>query len=73
MASKEEIRAGHRAGRAALTPTGLTNAGAGIARHGLAWWQIDTSYYIIRLMELVGLAWRVRVPTPDVLEAKRAR
>ena len=37
MASKEEIRAGHRAGRAALTPAGLASAGAGIARHGLAW------------------------------------
>ena len=37
MASKEEIRAGHRARRAALTRTGLEIAGAGIARHGLAW------------------------------------
>ena len=37
MASKEEIRAGHRAGRAALTQSGLSNAGADIARHGLAW------------------------------------
>ncbi|MDZ4091612.1 MAG: 5-formyltetrahydrofolate cyclo-ligase [Arthrobacter sp.] len=37
MASKEEIRASHRAGRAALTPAGLESAGAGIARHGLAW------------------------------------
>src|SRR6187431_2796944 len=37
MASKEEIRAGHRAGRAALTQSGLQTAGAGIALHGLAW------------------------------------
>ena len=37
MASKEEIRAAHRAGRAALTHAGLSSAGAGIARHGLAW------------------------------------
>ena len=37
MASKEEIRAGHRAGRAALTHAGRSNAGAGIARHGLVW------------------------------------
>ncbi|MGP4031496.1 5-formyltetrahydrofolate cyclo-ligase [Pseudarthrobacter sp. 1C304] len=37
MASKEEIRSGHRAGRAALTRAGLDSAGAGIARHGLAW------------------------------------
>ena len=37
MATKEEIRAGHRAGRAALTRAGLESAGAAIARHGLAW------------------------------------
>lgn len=37
MASKEDIRAGHRAGRAALTHAGRSNAGAGIARHGLVW------------------------------------
>jgi len=33
------------------------------ARHGLAWWQFDLSWLIIRGMELVGLAWNVRVPT----------
>ena len=32
------------------------------ARHGLRWWQIDLSYYVIRLLALVGLAWKVRVP-----------
>lgn len=37
MASKEEIRASHRARRAGLTPDRLENAAAGIAGHGLAW------------------------------------
>ena len=37
MASKEEIRGSHRARRAVLTPDLLASAGAGIARHGLAW------------------------------------
>ena len=37
MASKDEIRTGHRARRAALTQPGLDSAAAGIARHGLAW------------------------------------
>ncbi|RMF75494.1 MAG: acyl-CoA desaturase [Planctomycetota bacterium] len=32
------------------------------ARHGLRWWQFDTSYLFIRLLESLGLAWRVRVP-----------
>jgi stearoyl-CoA desaturase (Delta-9 desaturase) len=33
------------------------------ARHGLRWWQIDISYWTIRLLALFGLAWEVRVPT----------
>jgi stearoyl-CoA desaturase (delta-9 desaturase) len=41
------------------------------ARHGLAWWQIDVSYLIIRLMEVCGLAWQVRLPAASALAAKR--
>jgi stearoyl-CoA desaturase (Delta-9 desaturase) len=32
------------------------------ARHGLRWWQIDVSYWFIRGLALVGLAWDVKVP-----------
>jgi stearoyl-CoA desaturase (delta-9 desaturase) len=32
------------------------------ARHGLRWWQIDASYWVIRGLELVGLAWNVKLP-----------
>lgn len=41
------------------------------ARHGLAWWQFDLSWIIIRGMELVGLARNVRLPSPERLAAKR--
>jgi stearoyl-CoA desaturase (delta-9 desaturase) len=41
------------------------------ARHGLAWWQLDISWWIIRGMEMVGLAWKVRLPDEDQLTAKR--
>jgi stearoyl-CoA desaturase (Delta-9 desaturase) len=41
------------------------------ARHGLRWWEIDTSYLFIRGMELIGLAWNVRTPQPHALAAKR--
>ncbi|HLO41727.1 MAG TPA: acyl-CoA desaturase [Phycisphaerales bacterium] len=41
------------------------------ARHGLAWWQFDISYIIIKAMEMVGLVWKVRVPTPDRLAAAK--
>ena len=43
------------------------------ARHGLRWWQFDLSWCVIRLLEMVGLAWKVRVPAPEALEAKRVR
>jgi len=39
------------------------------ARHGFYWYQIDISYWIIRAMALVGLAWNVR--TPDNLAPSR--
>ena len=40
------------------------------ARHGLQWWQIDVSYWIIRALALVGLIWNVKVPTK---QAQRSR
>nr|XP_043626201.1 palmitoyl-monogalactosyldiacylglycerol delta-7 desaturase, chloroplastic-like [Erigeron canadensis] len=33
------------------------------ARHGLEWWQIDITYYVIRLLEIIGLAAKVKLPT----------
>lgn len=33
------------------------------ARHGLRWWQPDLSYWVIRAMEVVGLAWNVKLPS----------
>ena len=41
------------------------------ARHGLRWWQIDVSYYLIRLLALLGLAWKIRVPSRDAQEQAR--
>jgi len=32
------------------------------ARHGLRWWQVDVSYWVIRGLTLSGLAWKVRLP-----------
>jgi stearoyl-CoA desaturase (delta-9 desaturase) len=37
------------------------------ARHGLRWWQIDVSYWVIRGLALIGLAWKVRVPSKQQL------
>jgi stearoyl-CoA desaturase (delta-9 desaturase) len=40
------------------------------ARHGLRWWQIDVSYWVIRGMEMVGLASKVRLPAPQALAVR---
>jgi stearoyl-CoA desaturase (delta-9 desaturase) len=42
------------------------------ARHGLRWWQLDPSYWVIRGLALVGLAWNVRVPSRPALAARAA-
>lgn len=40
------------------------------ARHGLKWWQFDLSWMLIRGMQLVGLAWDVRLPSDRAMEKK---
>jgi stearoyl-CoA desaturase (delta-9 desaturase) len=41
------------------------------ARHGLRWWEIDTSYMLIKAMSWVGLVSNVKVPTKERIEAKK--
>ncbi|KAK9094178.1 hypothetical protein Scep_025647 [Stephania cephalantha] len=33
------------------------------ARHGHEWWQLDMGWYVIKLLELVGLATHVKLPS----------
>ena len=40
------------------------------ARHGLKWWQLDLSFLLIRVMERLGLAWNVRVPSSSAIRAR---
>lgn len=42
------------------------------ARHGLRWWQIDVSYWVIRLMNVLGLAWNLKQPSLEA-QAKGRR
>lgn len=37
------------------------------ARHGLFWWQIDLSYWVIKGLAAVGLAWKVRLPSAQLM------
>lgn len=40
------------------------------AFHGLRWWEIDLSGYVIRWLEAIGLAWNVK--RPELSHAQRA-
>ena len=40
------------------------------ARHGLKWWQFDSSWLLIKSLSAMGLIWSVRVPSQERLEAK---
>ena len=43
------------------------------ARNGFYWWEFDPTWYVIRLMAAVGLAWDVQ-PVPErIYEEARAR
>lgn len=43
------------------------------ARHGFYWWEIDITYYVIKLLEVLHLVRDVKSPPAAVLEEGRAR
>lgn len=43
------------------------------ARHGLRWWELDVSYWVILGLQAMGLASKVRVPDRARMESKRTR
>ena len=40
------------------------------ANQGFFWWEIDVTYYLLRLLQLIGLVWDLRRPPPDVVRAR---
>ncbi len=43
------------------------------ARHGLRWWEFDSSWMVIKGMELVGLARNIKLPSQTHLQARKRR
>ncbi|XP_052180766.1 palmitoyl-monogalactosyldiacylglycerol delta-7 desaturase, chloroplastic-like [Diospyros lotus] len=35
------------------------------ARHGLEWWEIDMTWYVVRFLQAIGLATDVKLPSPS--------
>jgi stearoyl-CoA desaturase (delta-9 desaturase) len=42
------------------------------ARQGFFWWEIDLTYYVLRLLAAVGLIYDLREPPPAVYEEAAA-
>lgn len=40
-------------------------------RHGLYWWQIDTTFILIWMLEKVGLAWNLKYPKEETLATRQ--
>jgi stearoyl-CoA desaturase (delta-9 desaturase) len=38
------------------------------ARQGFFWWEVDVSYYVLKLWQAFGLVWDVRTPPRSVLQ-----
>ncbi|MEI9940601.1 MAG: acyl-CoA desaturase [Pseudomonadota bacterium] len=38
---------------------------------GFFWWEIDPTYYVLRVLSWVGLVWDLHTPPPHVLHANR--
>jgi len=43
------------------------------ARQGFYWWEIDVSWYVLKLMAWCGLVWDLKEPTKSQLERDRVR
>lgn len=43
------------------------------AAHGLRWWQPDPALWIIRVLELFGLVWDVKIPTRCAVQEARTQ
>jgi stearoyl-CoA desaturase (delta-9 desaturase) len=43
----------------------------GSARQGFYWWEIDITYYLLKLMSLFGLIWDVRTVSNNIRESNQ--
>jgi stearoyl-CoA desaturase (delta-9 desaturase) len=43
------------------------------ARNGFRWWEIDITYYVLRVLALVGLVWDLREPPAAAVAGERSQ
>jgi stearoyl-CoA desaturase (delta-9 desaturase) len=42
------------------------------ANQGFFWWEVDFSYYVLKMLSWVNVVWDLRLPPAYVLDAKNA-
>jgi stearoyl-CoA desaturase (delta-9 desaturase) len=42
------------------------------ANQGFFWWEVDASYYALKVMSWVGLVWDLRTPPRHIRDGRRA-
>jgi stearoyl-CoA desaturase (delta-9 desaturase) len=42
------------------------------ANQGFFWWEVDVSYYVLKVMSWLGLTWDLRTPPPHIRDAHLA-
>jgi stearoyl-CoA desaturase (delta-9 desaturase) len=42
----------------------------GSARQGFYWWELDVSYYVLRVMAALGLVWDIKEPPTRVYQKR---
>jgi stearoyl-CoA desaturase (delta-9 desaturase) len=38
------------------------------ARQGFSWWEYDPTFYLLKLLERLGLVWNLKLPTAEVMQ-----
>ncbi|MDH3284153.1 MAG: acyl-CoA desaturase [Acidobacteriota bacterium] len=42
-------------------------------RHGVAWWEIDLTHYVLTLLSKVKIVWGIKLATPEMIAAAKQR
>jgi len=40
------------------------------ANQGFRWWEVDVTYYVLRVLEMCGVVWDLRRPPPETVSAR---
>ena len=42
-------------------------------RQGFYWWEIDPTYYLLKMLSWLRIVWDLRTVPPDILEEGRSK